>query len=79
MQGEMSTQAPMLPHAVLCLLGIGLQGLYAELLEQPLPVRMTDTLGRVREVPHLLPGLGVWTHARAIVASVKSHQSVAAL
>ncbi len=79
MQGGTSTQAPMLPHIVLRLLGAGLQGLYADLLEQPVPARMTDTLARIREVPHLLPGLRAWTHAHVRDANTIGHRSVMGL
>ncbi len=76
MPGGMSTQAPMLPHAVLRLLGVGLQGLYADLLEQPLPAGMKDALSRMREVPHLLPGLLEWQQASVIASRSVGHQPV---
>ncbi len=76
MQGGTSTQAPMLPHAVLLLLGVALQGHYADLLEQPLPRRMKDALSRMREVPHLLPGLLEWQQASVMGSSSVSHQPV---
>jgi hypothetical protein len=79
MQGGTSTHAPMLPHTVLRLLGAGLQGLYADLLDQPLPAGMTDALARIREVPHLLPGPPVWTHARVRDASTVGHRPVMGL
>ncbi len=76
MQGGTSTQAPMLPHAVLRLLGVGLQGLYADLLEQPLPAGTKDALSRMREVPHLLPDLLGWQQASVMDSSLVSHQPV---
>ena len=79
MQGGTSTQAPMLPKAVLHVLGAGLQGLYDDLLAQPVPARMTDTLAQIREVPHLLPGPWIWTPARAQDTSVTGQQAVIGL
>ncbi len=79
MQGGTSTQAPLLPHSVLQLLGAGLQGLYADLMDQPLPAGMADALARIREVPHLLPGLPVWQHASMRDANPVGHQPVIGL
>lgn len=79
MQIEMSTQAPMLSRAVLRLLGMGLQGLYADVLEQPLPTELRNALPGTREVPHLLPGLSIWTHACGSDATMVGHQPVMAL
>ena len=76
MQGGTSTQAPMLPRADLRLLGAGLRGLYADLLEQPLPPTMKDALSRIREVPYLLPGLLSWQQASVMASSSVSHQPV---
>jgi hypothetical protein len=64
MQSRTSTDAPTLPRDVLYLLGDGLKGFYADLLDQPVPARMMDTLARTYEVPHRLPDLRVWAHAR---------------
>ena len=56
MQGGMSTQAPMLPRAVLRLLGAGLRGYYTNLVEQPVPPMMRNTLSRIQEEPDVRPG-----------------------
>ncbi len=79
MQGGTSTQAPMLLRAVLHLLGAGLQGCYAGILEQPLPLIMKNALSRIREVPHLLPGLLPWQQGFASSERAVSRQSVMGL
>ena len=76
MHGGTSMQAPMLPRADLHLLGAGLRGLYADLLGQPLPPRFKDTLSRMREVPHLIPGFLSWQQAPVSGDRPCSHQPV---
>ncbi len=79
MQGGTSTQAPMLPRAVLRLLGAGLRCHYADLLEQPLPAGMKDALSRIREVPHLLPSLLTCQQVSASSERTVDHQPVPGL
>jgi hypothetical protein len=79
MQSRTSTHAPTLPRAVLHILGNGLKGFYADLLEQPVPAPMMDTLARSCEVPHLLPDLRGWTHTRVRDARTVGHRPVVGL
>ena len=74
-----STEAPMLPRAVLRPYRAGLQGCYASISEQPLPLTMKDALSRVREVPHLLPSLLPWQQGFASSERAVSRQSVMGL
>ncbi len=79
MQSRTGLESPTLSRADLRLLGIGLQDLYAGLLEQPLPPRIREALARTDEEPHRLPEPMAWRHVSAAGVASASRQTVMAL
>jgi hypothetical protein len=79
MQSGTSIEAPMLPKALLHLLGVGLRRLHVALPAEPLPPSVSSVLLRMGDKPRRLPRLLSWRQASGRGTRMVSHQGVAAL